>query len=227
MSQQRAVCARSAAVWRLLRALQSSQAASPPPRKPTQGAMNPAPAAPSPPPPGASVPRDSAPACAPREPVHTRQSLAGGLHPSARVAHRHAEPRRAAPNRRHTQARAVPYTSRADDQKVAVRACQDRAFQKRKHRAAPPRKGFPGRIEPCTRRSPVLPTPHQRASHAQQRARRQSQCTHANRSPEACTPPPRAVRRCADPGTAAPSRKAPQTRAGSRAAHLSPGALAA
>jgi hypothetical protein len=74
----------------------------------------PAPAAPSPPPPGARVPRVSAPARAPREPVRTRQPLPGVLHPSAP---RRPTPRTAAPSRRHTQGRAAPFTSRADDQK--------------------------------------------------------------------------------------------------------------
>jgi hypothetical protein len=66
---------------------------------PRKGRLSPAPAAPSPPPPGASPPRYSAAARATREPVHTRQPLAGGLHPSA--------PRRPTP-RRDRKSRAAP-----------------------------------------------------------------------------------------------------------------------
>jgi len=76
--------------------------------KASQGALSPAPAAPSPPPPSASVPRAGAAAREPREPVHTRQPLAGVCACPAprrptprRVRRRRAEPQ-AHPDARRT-----------------------------------------------------------------------------------------------------------------------------
>ncbi len=53
---------------------------------------------------------------APREPVHTSAPA------PPRAVRRCAEPERAAPSRRHTQARAAPFTSRADHRKPTRRA---------------------------------------------------------------------------------------------------------
>lgn len=64
------------------------------------------------------------------------------------------------------------------------------------HRAAPPREDAMSPRASCYQ--PYRPK-HERASHAQQRARRQSPCTHARqraphaRSPEQCIPRPRAA----------------------------------
>jgi hypothetical protein len=54
---------------------------------------------------------------------------------------------------------------------------------------------------------------HERASHAQQRARRQSPCTHTNRSPECVPAPPHAAHSRAEPEEPRRSAGAPQTRA--------------
>jgi hypothetical protein len=56
--------------------------------------MSPAPAAPSPLPPGASTPRHGAAACAPREPVRTRQPLAGSAPAPPCAAPRRADHKR-------------------------------------------------------------------------------------------------------------------------------------
>ena len=60
---------------------------------------------------------------------------------------------------------------------------------------------------------PAYPPPCQRESPAQQRARRQSPCTHANRSPEGVPAPPQAVHSCAEPEEPRRSAGAPQARA--------------
>ena len=87
-----------------------------PPREDT---VSPAPAVPSPLPPGASVLRAGASAGMPPEPVHTHQPLVGVYtRPPPRPRHCRAESERAAPSRRHTQARAAPITRRADHQKL-------------------------------------------------------------------------------------------------------------
>jgi hypothetical protein len=114
--------------------------------------MSPAAAASSPTPPGASVPR-AAPAqqrarrgsqC-----THAGQLLAG-------VCARAAEAESAAPRRRHTQARAAPFTSRADHQKPT--------------RSAPAEVSqfnSDTRVAPATRKGPPPERHEPRASRAQ------------------------------------------------------------
>ena len=83
----------------------------------------------------------------------------------------------------------------------AARACQGRATQMPKwhpRRTAPQRLSSALRAprQPC----PACPRPAQTSREpAQQRARRGSQCTQANRSPKCTHNPPRAVRRLAIP----------------------------
>ena len=98
------------------RAIQKPKHRYAPPRKGFPGRISPVTGVPDPYPPAENVLGPNVAARAPPETVHTRQPLTGGLHPSAHAAHRHAEPRRAAPRRRHTQARAAPFTSGADHQ---------------------------------------------------------------------------------------------------------------
>ena len=62
----------------------------------------------------------------------------------------------------------------------------------------------------ASRHQPWRPK-HKRASPAQQRARRQSQCTHGNRSPEQCTA--HAAHSRADPEEPRRGAGAPETRA--------------
>ena len=72
---------------------------------------------PQPAPTCASVQRTSAAARAPWESVHTRRELLAGVFASPRrSAHCRAEPERAAPSRRRTQARTAIFKSRADHQ---------------------------------------------------------------------------------------------------------------
>ena len=73
----------------------------PPCSLPFQGAMSPAPAVPTMPPPGASVPRASATAGTPPEPVHTHQPLVGVY---TRPASRRALPRGSQNSRSEPQA---------------------------------------------------------------------------------------------------------------------------
>jgi hypothetical protein len=89
----------------------------------------------------ASAPRAGAAARAPREPVRTRQPLAGGLHPSAprrprrptpRRAGNRKEPRRAGKSRAepqaHPDARRTFHEPRGPPETDVERACQDRAI---------------------------------------------------------------------------------------------------
>ena len=82
--------------------------------KASQGASSPAPAAPSPPQPGASVPRASAAAREPREPLHARQPLAGVRQPRPDAAHSRAEPEEPRRSAGTPQTRAAPSKSRAE-----------------------------------------------------------------------------------------------------------------
>ena len=82
----------------------------------------------------------------------------------------------------------------------------------RRSRASPRPTPRTAALSPRSRSQPCRPH-HERASPAQQRVRRQSPCTHTNRSPESVPAPPHAAHSRAEPEEPHRSAGALQTRA--------------
>ena len=124
-----------------------------------------------------------------------------------RAVRRCAEPKRAAPRRRHTQKRTAPVTSRADSLKSTRRAPARLGPLRHRcgTRAASLRKGFPGRIEPRASRAPPDPA-----------RRKRSECRRGSaRAAAASAHTPTARRKCA---CHAPRRLTPRRSRNRRAA---------
>ena len=107
----------------------------------------------------------------PREPVHTRQPLAGSRSPAPPPGRAGRGPRRLTPRRprnsraaplAHPDARRTLQEPRGPPGVDAERACQDRAIQTPGVTPAAPRKGFPERIEPRASRAQPAPTRRKR-----------------------------------------------------------------
>jgi hypothetical protein len=198
---------RSAAA-RVCRALRSSHTQPRAPAPPRKGASSPAPAAPSPLRPNHEC-ASLAQQCARRQSQCTHANRSPECAPLP--APRRPRNSRAA-SQAHPDTRRTFHEPRGPPGNDAERVWQDRAIQNpvlaptpqslpRAHRA--PRQPLPARPHPSQApREPV-----------QQRASRQSPCTHTNRSPECVPAPPYAAHSCAEPEMPRRSAGALQTRA--------------